>query len=547
MSNTASNDSGLARRATWWRLFGLLTLAGVAWMLATPPLTGPDEVFQARRAAALARGQLRGNVVGSGTFQMIEVDVPDTYVAGGDSALCFVGAPVPESPQRGFAVVAQDCPPYRSSSKLTTTETGQYRGQPFYWAVVGLPSLIDTGVSGTYLMRLVGIVMTTALLASAAVSTMAAARRRLASVALFGCVTPMVLYLAASTNPSSVEIAAAIGAWTTGMLLTQADSQPSGREVARFGVSMVVLVLARGLGPLFAVGILAVLALLGGKTKVFALVRRRDLRAWAAGGAAALLIAGWWLWFVQQTYAPPERPGSGVATAIGYLPFYIRQSIGVFGQNDSAIPPLAAWVWVAALLGVFAVGLWRSSAKTIVISLATLVAGLALSVTAEGLSLPPIGFFWQGRYALPVLLGAFLLATCTNPVDRPASARADTPDDRQAAGRGAPWNVAAFLHTRRAGDGAVGLALGLFMAVHASAFLSAARHHGAKGGDPQTWWQLLSNARWSPPLTFPLLLVIYLAALGALAWRVVGLDATPPPRSMRGGGDHTALRLTAHR
>ena len=331
------------------------------------------------------------------------------------------------------------------------------------------------------------------------------------------------------------------------MLLTQADSQPSGREVARFGVSMVVLVLARGLGPLFAVGILAVLALLGGKTKVFALVRRRDLRAWAAGGAAALLIAGWWLWFVQQTYAPPERPGSGVATAIGYLPFYIRQSIGVFGQNDSAIPPLAAWVWVAALLGVFAVGLWRSSAKTIVISLATLVAGLALSVTAEGLSLPPIGFFWQGRYALPVLLGAFLLATCTNPVDRPASARADTPDDRQAAGRGAPWNVAAFLHTRRAGDGAVGLALGLFMAVHASAFLSAARHHGAKGGDPQTWWQLLSNARWSPPLTFPLLLVIYLAALGALAWRVVGLDATPPPRSMRGGGDHTALRLTAHR
>jgi hypothetical protein len=31
-------------------------------------------------------------------------------------------------------------------------------------------------------------------------------------------------------------------------------------------------------------------------------------------------------------------------------------------------------------------------------------------VGAEGYSLPPIGFFWQGRYALPILVGVPIVA-----------------------------------------------------------------------------------------------------------------------------------------
>lgn len=48
--NTAEPTSQRrGERRTWWRTFALLTLAGTAWMLATPLMTGPDEVFQARR------------------------------------------------------------------------------------------------------------------------------------------------------------------------------------------------------------------------------------------------------------------------------------------------------------------------------------------------------------------------------------------------------------------------------------------------------------------------------------------------------------------
>ena len=37
-----------SERQAWWTLFALWALMGVAWALATPPVTGPDEVEQAR-------------------------------------------------------------------------------------------------------------------------------------------------------------------------------------------------------------------------------------------------------------------------------------------------------------------------------------------------------------------------------------------------------------------------------------------------------------------------------------------------------------------
>lgn len=96
----------------------------------------------------------------------------------------------------------------------------------------------------------------------------------------------------------------------------------------------------------------------------------------------------------------------------------MRQTIGVFGQNDSALPALAAWAWAATLMGIFAVGLWRCTPRWALVAVATLTGGIAISVTAEGFSLPPIGFFWQGRYAMPLLVGAYLLATCSSPRSR---------------------------------------------------------------------------------------------------------------------------------
>ncbi|MCB1026967.1 MAG: DUF2142 domain-containing protein [Microthrixaceae bacterium] len=505
----------------------LLTLAGMAWMLATPLVTGPDEVFQARRAAAVVRGELMGEATEQSPI-LVDVTVPTSYLEAGEYGFCFTGQPVAGAPVGNMPPREASCPEFGDDATPAAAETGQYRGQPFFYAVVGLPTLVDTGALGAYGVRLIGVLITTALLASAAVSVLQAARRRMAALALFGCVTPMVLYLAASTNPSSVEIAAALAAWASGVLLARPGTSPTTREVTRFGVAVIVLILARGLGPMFAAGIIATLAVLAGWGHTRALLRRHDVQVAAAAAAIATVASGAWLWSIQRSFPLPERPGSGVATAIGQMPLYIHQSVGVFGQNDSALPQPAAWLWAATLMAVLCVGLWRCSTKAAALSVAVLGAGLALSITAEGLSLPPIGFFWQGRYALPVLLGAFLLATCTRPVNRPDPWGPPEADGAGTGARADPWNVAALLADRRTPGLATGLALGLFLTVHASAFLAVARHHGARGGDPQSWWRLFTAARWSPPLTFPLLLALYLVALGMLAWHVVRLDTARP-------------------
>ena len=40
--------------------------------------------------------------------------------------------------------------------------------------------------------------------------------------------------------------------------------------------------------------------------------------------------------------AKPPGKGTGWTTAFGYLPWYLRQAVGVFGTNDSALHPLVA-------------------------------------------------------------------------------------------------------------------------------------------------------------------------------------------------------------
>ena len=107
---------------------------------------------------------------------------------------------------------------------------------------------------------------------------------------------------------------------------------------------------------------------------------------------------------------------------------------------------------------------------------------------------------------------------------------------------GVVWVTTAEPETSTA---AVRAALGVFLTVHAFGFLVVARHHGARGGTPQSWWDLLVDPRWSPPLTFPVLLLVYLGALGAIAVSIGRLDAKPPPSETLGGGinshrdDHT--------
>jgi hypothetical protein len=392
-------------------VFGLVAAAGLAWALATPLFTGPDEVSQARRAAAVARGQFTGRQDQPDPALLLTVEVPGLYGQPAEEQwLCHLGPLVTGAPQEAMALPTPPCPDLRAAPPgIVTAETVQYRGQPFFYALVGAPTLVDRGLTGAYAMRAVGVLLTAALVASAAATLAGTGRPALAGLGLLGCLTPGVVYLAGSTNPSAVEIAAALSAWAAVAAVAGTDpSRATGaggapvpapgpvdldRLVRRLGPALVVLTLCRGLGPAFAAAVVVVGALAAGWTRSRALLRRSDLRWWAGAVVAATVASGAWLAHIGRTFPLPDRPGSGWADAFGWLPWYLRQSVGVFGTNDSAVSPAATALWCLVVLAVTAVGvtthLQARRPRTASLAVATLVGGLALNITAEGLASRP--------------------------------------------------------------------------------------------------------------------------------------------------------------
>lgn len=501
-------------------MFGLLLLVGTVWTLASPPLTGPDEVEQARRAAAVVRGEVIGRRPPTGPPLVVRVDVPDTYgEASVDHWRCFLGPLVDGSPQTAMPLPPSTCPDLSSSRRTVTVQTVQYRGQPFFYAWVGLGTLWP-GPVGTYLLRLLTVVPVAAFLASAAVSVRATGRGRLAGLGLAAATTPMVLYLAGSTNPSGLEIAAALSAWAAGMVLADTRQEPDGRLAARFGLAMVALGLLRGLGPLFVALVVVGVAVVAGWDRCRVLIRRRDLQVWAAATVVSVGASAVWLAHLQADYALPDRPGSGWTTAVGYLPWYLRQSVGVFGTNDSALSPALAFLWVTVAAAALVAGLWRAPARARAVAGLALLGGLAVQVSAEGLSLPPIGFFWQGRYALPLLLGAVVVATSSAP-----AAGGSEPDDPGGIGLG-PAGAATWA------------AGGVLVVIHVAALLTVLRHYTARGPGLLGVGDALFHGRWTPPVAPVLLLVAF---AGALVGYTIALLGVAPSESAERGPVGSAL------
>lgn len=485
--STVPRLRGSSERVVWGVVFGATLVAGMVWALATPLFTGPDEVSQARRAAAVARGELTGRQERPGPALLLTVDVPPLYADPAEETwLCHLGPLIDGAPQEPMALPSPPCPDLRrappgagGAGELVPAETVQYRGQPFFYGLAGIPTLVDTGVSGARASRAVGVAITAALVASAA-ATAAASRRSWAAIGLLACLTPGVLHLAGSTNPSAIEVAAALSAWAAVASLASMPTlmgPATARLVRRLGLALVVLTACRGLGPGFAAAVIVAGAVSAGRERTVALTRRTDVRRWAVAVGAATVASLAWLAHIGATFPLPDRPGSGVGDAFGLLGWYLHQVVGVFGTNDSAVAPPAAALWCLIAVVAVAAGTAAGLGDEVVqprrqaaVALVVLLAGLVLNVTAEGLSLPPIGFFWQGRYALPLLAGGVVLATTSC-----APARPRRPAPRGPLGRGGSTGPIAATVTPA-------LAATALVAVHVHGLWVVSEHHGSPTG-----------------------------------------------------------------
>jgi hypothetical protein len=480
-------------RRLWWSCLVVFCVLGGCWSLATPLFASPDEPAHVVRAASIVRGQILGSDPPKHSRTLhgsLMVDLPALF-ASASKVDCY--AFMADTPANCAAFTG-------SSTREVEVPTSAGRHPPWYYAVIGLPSLPFVSGTGVRLMRLLNVALTAALLASALVTLLRFARFRLLALGFACSITPMLLFLAGVVNPSAIEIAAAILFWIAGYaLVSEAPSRIDRRIVLRVAVAGSVLTLTRQLGP-FWLGIIALTLL--------ALAGREVIRVlWASNAVRIGVIAmigcsGAQLLWIAATgtldAANSNVPGvagttSQLATgSLGRGLIYYHELIGVFGWRDTA-PPTAVWLfWTAVLAGLVALAVFTASRRMLLAILSTAILTWFLPIVLEARSASTAGFFWQGRYTLPLAVGVPILAAFGF------------------AGRRWSSRVA----TRVAWI--VGIALG---ASQVLAFIQALHRYTV---GTRHKFDFFASTPWEPPLPALLLTVVFVIAVAAWYLLLVG-------------------------
>jgi hypothetical protein len=340
---------------------------------------------------------------------MTTVEVPEVFAGLSFKIGCFQFKPtVPAGCEQPVTGPPQNVP--------IQTYVGRY--PPFYYALVGLPTLAFISAKGICAARLVSGALSAAMLALAVSSLRRCRGAPLVAAGLALAVIPMALYLASVVNPSGLEIASAIAAWTAAMALAaQAPEDVSPSSVGALGVPVVVLILTRAVSPLWALFVLAAFVSIGSATSLRALARRRCVRAWLAAWAVASLAALTWdvaadpfLTEPGAALAPHTTGWHLVALAVDRLHLVLTSSIGQFGWLDTPSPFGVVVVWLGALGAVVVVALCLSRRRGAAVVVSNLAAWVVIPLALVIAEARQNGIVGQGRDFMGLAIGIPIVA-----------------------------------------------------------------------------------------------------------------------------------------
>jgi hypothetical protein len=453
------------------------------WVVATPLFGQPDEPAHYVKAVAAVRGQLVGEVDPERPDGPTLVTVPRGMRDAGMAAACYAFRP-----ELTPACVEVRTDVRSEVSTVVATQAGRY--PPAYYALVGLPTLGTPTLQTLYAARAVSALLCAALLATA-LTAAAVTGRRLLVVAVGVAASPMVLFLGSGVNPGSLEIAASVALWATGLAIVTTRGRPQPTLVAAAGLSGCLLVLARPISPFWAALIGLVLIAVAGR-RLPELLRCRSVQVWSVLLVlAALAQVGW----VLQAEAL-DLAGKGVRLSLDER---IERSweltgrrsleyVGLFGWLDAPAPVLVVWLWSIAAALILLAGLWRAAPWRLAVLLLLVGAVLVVPLALEVPQVPEVGFYWQGRYTLPLVVGVPLLAAVLR---------------RAAPGRSWVWTAFAVV------------VAGCLLVGHVSSFVATLARYTVGAGDGLG----LLVTQWEPPLPVHLLVPAFvLAAVGYAAW-----------------------------
>ncbi|MCU1624115.1 MAG: hypothetical protein JWL79_2960 [Frankiales bacterium] len=379
----------------------LLSLIGL-WELATPLLAAPDEPQHLVKAAAVARGQWlgRGDPIGPRTH----VSLPAGFGELGRYPRCFAFRP------RRPASCAPQVTSHAGPLVDVTTTAGRY--PPAYYGLVGLPTRAVTGIASDRAARVLSGLLCALLLAAAI--TWAAGD--LLALAVPVLVTPMVLFLGAVVNPSGVEVAAAAATWVGLLRLVHGVGPVPRTRLIGVTSAAAALALARPISPLWLVLIPLTVAFSAPRPRLRELVRQRSVQL---AGAVLFVVAvaqTAWVILAQSTRLsgrPVHVSRFGAlrrlltARHVGHLS---TQLVGRFGWLDTGAPRVSVALWAGLAVVMLVIGVMAGRRRLRIAFVGALCLGILVPAAVEASSFPRIGYWWQGRYSLPYLVGLPLLA-----------------------------------------------------------------------------------------------------------------------------------------
>src|SRR4051812_9427941 len=374
-------------------------LLALAWAVANPPFAAPDEADHYVRALGLAQGHLigakaPGAVVGGTPRQQAwvrqllrRVEVP----SGLDPAPFNCVRADPRA-----SAACEDAAHATTRRTAALTDVGPY--QPLPYVVPGLAARLGhRATSADRRARLGGLAVNGALVVVAT----AFAGDAILGLAL--ALTPMALFLMASTTSSGFEVAAGL-AFAAAVIRVARGEQPSRRDRALLAVAGGALALSRTPGPLWVALDLALGAALAGPR---AFGRRAGIISLAVIAAAVGLDRAW-----EAAHGPsaPIDLHGGAAEGVRQSLRAAPELVGRFGYLEWRLPAWTTAVWAVLLAALVVLALRAAARRERAVLAGALVAAVVLLPVFWLVALRGSGFALQGRHVLPALVALPLLA-----------------------------------------------------------------------------------------------------------------------------------------
>lgn len=394
-----------ARRAFIGFFVGLL-LMQASWILAVPAFRGSDEFDHVYKAAAVAQGQWTARDLaqhGRGSI----VTIPRSIVRAA-SPVC-----------QYYDYVGHDnCFPIRlvgSDRAQVATAAGSYN--PAYYVLVGTLARPFSGAAADYAMRIVSAVVCAALLGWAAAVIARWAKTTWPLVVFGVALTPVLVYSTAVAAPNGVTYSSAALLWASLMGLARGTTDGTGGRglVLPLTVGAVGLVATHTTGPMW-------LALVGGIVLVLRPARdwielfRRRRGPWFAAAAVIIVAVALCISWIrlEHTNALGTKTLETGPFPFSELPLYQTlwafQGIAAFPLRNEPAPVPVYVIWGLPLLAVLVLLLKQGGRRERAATVLTLALLAVVPTVLTVASFRTESVAWQGRYALPLLLGIPALA-----------------------------------------------------------------------------------------------------------------------------------------